>query len=80
MQKAEQSYLQALEIDPESFFPNYNMGVLKSNDKNQEEDCLKYFLKSLQIAQDNNEEVYQINVNINLALVHERAFRLEQAI
>lgn len=58
MQKAEQSYLKALEIDPASFFPNYNMGVLKSNDKQQEQDCLKYFLKALEIAQENKEEVY----------------------
>lgn len=32
-QEAEASYLAALEIDPESFFPNYNLGVLKAMTK-----------------------------------------------
>jgi Flp pilus assembly protein TadD len=53
MVKAEQSYLKALEIDPNSFFPNYNMGVLKSNDKKMEQDCISYFEKSLKIAETN---------------------------
>jgi len=58
MVKAEQSYLKALQIDPSSFFPNYNMGVLLSNDKEQELKCTEFFLKALEIAKQNKEEVY----------------------
>jgi len=41
---------------------------------------LKYFEKALKIAQDTNEEVYQINVLVNIALVYERMMELERAV
>ncbi len=30
VEEAEKAYKKALEIEPKSFFPNYNMGVLKA--------------------------------------------------
>ena len=68
-QEAEASYLAALEIDAESFFPNYNLGVLKAMTKDYLA-AKTYFLKAL--AQTSNEQVYQINVHLNLALVFEK--------
>lgn len=70
-EEAEASYLAALDIDPESFFPNYNMGVLKAA-TNAYPVALQYFNKSLELARASQDEVYQINVHINIALVLER--------
>ena len=47
--EAESVYNAALDIDPESFFPNYNMGVLKSHMKDYKA-SLDYFTRSLDIA------------------------------
>ena len=48
-QEAESVYNAALDIDPESFFPNYNMGVLKAHMKDFKA-ALDYFSRSLQIS------------------------------
>jgi tetratricopeptide (TPR) repeat protein len=69
--EAEASYLAALEIDAQSFFPNYNLGVLKAAIKDYPS-ALQYFNKALELSRATQDEVYQINVHINIALVLER--------
>ena len=53
-QEAESVYNAALDIDPESFFPNYNMGVLKVNMKDYSA-AFEYFSRSLEISRIQNE-------------------------
>lgn len=45
--EALESYLAALKIDPKSFFPNYNMGVLLSQDRSKMSEALTYFQQAL---------------------------------
>ena len=42
-QDAERNYKAAIEVDPKSFFPNYNLGILLANDLNKKEEALRYF-------------------------------------
>ncbi len=53
-QEAESVYNAALDIDPESFFPNYNMGVLKVHMKDYSA-AFEYFSRSLEISRIQNE-------------------------
>ena len=83
--EAEEAYKKALEIDSKSFFGNYNMGVFKASvgggDASIDLEALGYFNKALDLARQNKEEVYEINVLVNLALVYERLKgKLPQAI
>ena len=48
-QEAESVFNVALDIDPESFFPNYNMGVLKAHMK-EYQTAFEYFSRSLEIS------------------------------
>ena len=45
--EAQESYQSALNMDKNSFFPNYNMGVLMSQDVSQVDEALSYFKKAL---------------------------------
>lgn len=56
------------------------MGVLKAQQKQTEEESIQYFEKALKLANDSKEEVYEINVLVNLALVFERRGEIETAI
>jgi len=76
--EAQQNYEEALQIDEGSFFPNYNIGVLKAHLNDSE--SLVYFEKALRLAQESKEEVYEINVLINMGLVYEKKGEIENAI
>eukprot|EP00347_Sterkiella_histriomuscorum_P012671 403367671 len=82
MQEAQQAYEDAIKIDENCFFPNYNMGVFKASHPNHESDqeALKHFQKALDLARINKEDVYEINVLVNMALVHERQSQINEAI
>ena len=41
-QAAMESYKSALKLDPKSFFPNYNIGVLLSLEKDRHEESISY--------------------------------------
>jgi tetratricopeptide (TPR) repeat protein len=41
---------------------------------------LHYFEKALALAHSNHEDVYEINVLVNMALVHERKEDIENAV
>ena len=75
-----ESYRQALKVDQKSFFPNYNLGVLLSQNKEQAEDALNYFKKALEQAQRAQESLYEINVLINIALLQESLGRLDESV
>ena len=49
--EALESYQAALSIDAKSFFPNYNMGVLLSQDRAKMDEALTYFHRALDQAQ-----------------------------
>lgn len=51
VQLAIASYQSALQADPDSFFPNYNLAVLLAGES-QFDKALKYFDKSLQISKE----------------------------
>ena len=72
-QAALESYQAALNVDVKSFFPNYNMGVLLSQDRSKMDEALSYFNRALEQAQKAQENLYEINVLINIALLHEAA-------
>jgi tetratricopeptide (TPR) repeat protein len=55
------------------------MGVLKAQQK-EHAAALNYFTKSLQLAREAKEEVYETNVLINLAMINERLKRYAEAI
>ena len=78
-QEAEASYHAALEIDSESFFPNYNLAVLKAQTQDYAE-ARTYFKKALHLAQSTHEEVYQVNVYMNLAMIEEKLGDLTEAL
>ena len=91
LEAAKSNYDIALNIDKNSFFPNYNMGVLKAHQKDNElnpktnnlsniEECLMYFENALRIAREQKEEVYEINVLVNMALIYERTIEYDKAI
>jgi tetratricopeptide (TPR) repeat protein len=71
LQEALASYNAALEIDENSFFPNYNLGVLKAQMKDYHS-ALIHLNKALELAKSTKESVYQINVQVNIALLLER--------
>ena len=48
--EALESYQAALKIDAKSFFPNYNMGVLLSQDRGKMDEALTYFNCALEQA------------------------------
>ena len=66
-----ESYEKALKVDRASFFPNYNLGVLLSQEKMQPAESLIYFNRALDQAHKAQEQLYEINVLINIALIHE---------
>jgi tetratricopeptide (TPR) repeat protein len=72
------SYQAALDIDPESFFPTYNIGVLKAHMKDSS--AIEYFKQALMLAKSTNETTFQINVHLNLSLLFERCNDLNSAI
>ena len=45
-----ESYQAALKVDYKSFFPNYNMGVLLSQNKTKIDEALTYFKRALEQA------------------------------
>jgi tetratricopeptide (TPR) repeat protein len=75
-----ESYKRALELDPNSFFPNYNMGVLLSLDRSKHADCIKHLKIALEQANRAGETLYELNVLINLALVLEIDGDYEEAL
>ena len=77
---AQASYDAALKIDSKSFFPNYNMGVLLAQDSAKREEALQYFYTALELAQRAQENLYEINVLINIALLHEASQNYPDAI
>ena len=60
-----------MDLEPESFFPNYNMGVLLSLDRSRHEECIRHLKVALDQATRASETLYELNVLINLALVLE---------
>ena len=74
------NYETALKADPNSFFPNYNMGVLLSQDKNSVEESLQYFNRALDAAHRQQEYLYEINVLVNISLLHEAGKNYKDAI
>ena len=80
VEEAIASYKKALEIDPLSFFANYNLGMLLTFDKNNFKDSIQY----LQIVQEQSNRtgdvLYELNVLINLAVVQETVQKWEDAL
>ena len=74
------NYETALKVDPHSFFPNYNMGVLLAQDKNSVDESLQYFNRALDQAHRAQEYLYEINVLINISLLHEAGSNYHDAI
>ena len=74
------SYEAALRVDGASFFPNYNLGVLLSQEKRQPAESLVYFKRALDQAHKAQEQLYEINVLVNIALIHEGQENLPAAI
>jgi tetratricopeptide (TPR) repeat protein len=66
-------------MDSDSFFPNYNMGVLKAEMKIYDA-ATTYFEKALSIAKQEKELQYEANVHSNMAIVYEQQGMLEKAI
>lgn len=58
------------------------MGVFQASIGNQNNDieALKYFEKALGLAKINKEDVYEINVLVNMALIFERLNELRNSI
>ena len=74
------NYETALKAEPQSFFPNYNMGVLLSQDKNSVDESLAYFNRALEQAHRAQEFLYEINVLVNISLLHEASKNYQAAI
>lgn len=68
---AQENYKKALELEPNSFFPNYNMGVLLSLDRSRHAESIKHLKIALEQAKRAGENLYELNVLINLGLVLE---------
>ncbi|TNV86060.1 hypothetical protein FGO68_gene7424 [Halteria grandinella] len=71
LKEAMASYQAAIDIDGDSFFPHYNLGVLKAQMKDYH-GAIVCFQRALQLAKSLQESVYQINVHLNLAMLLER--------
>lgn len=70
-ENAEQNYKEALKIDENDLYSNYNMGVLQLELQNSQA-SLKYFNKALEIAKQQNYSAFTINILINISLIYER--------
>ena len=55
--QAESNFIKALEKEPHSFYPNYNLGLLLAQDKKKEklQQSLQYFEKALSHAKEKND-------------------------
>ncbi|CDW79621.1 tpr domain containing protein [Stylonychia lemnae] len=80
--EAIECYENAIEIDSECFFPYYNLAVCKSSVSNSitDKEALEYFEKALDLARQNREEIYEVNVLVNMALIYERLDNIHEAI
>jgi Flp pilus assembly protein TadD len=48
IQLAQENYKKALDLEPNSFFPNYNMGVLLSLDRSRHADSIQHLKIALE--------------------------------
>ena len=78
--EAQECYQSALNMDKNSFFPNYNMGVLLSHELSKVDDALSFFNKALNQAKQAQERDHEINVLNNIALLHEAVQNYTDAI
>lgn len=80
MEQAIASYKHALEIDPLSFFPNYNLGMLLTLDKDRFADSIQYLRVASEQSNRTGDALYELNILINLALVEELVEKFEDAL
>ena len=76
--QAKVNYEAALAADPNSFLPNYNMGVLLC--KNSPLESFDYFNRALSCAHAAQEFIYEMNALNSISLLHEAAGDYEEAI
>ena len=78
--KAAESYKQALEKEPNSFFPNYNYGVLLASQANYK-DAVGNFMTALEALSDKTVDYtpHAVNTLLNLATCHEQQKRFVKA-
>ena len=67
-------------MDPNSYLPNYNMGVLLCKDKAMMEQSLAYFNRALECAHEAGEFIYEMNVLNSISLLNEASGSLEAAL
>ncbi len=60
----------ALNADPTSFFPNYNLAVLLATEGKYQK-AISYFKEALSITKKLNDLSFEMNVLLNLALCFE---------
>lgn len=60
----------ALNADPTSFFPNYNLAVLLATEGKYQK-AITYFKEALAITKKINDISFEMNVLLNLALCFE---------
>ena len=79
VQKAIDSYQEALKTDPKAFFPNYNLAVLLATEA-QYSDALKQFQSTLTLVHSQPDKSYLANVLLNLAQCCEQLKSFQQAL
>ena len=67
------NYKAAINVDPKSFFPNYNLAIMLAPEPTNREAALNYFAPALKQAQKAGENLYEMNVLISMALLYEGA-------
>lgn len=69
LSSAMKNYKAAIQVDPKSFFPNYNLAVMLAPDPANREMALKYFTPALKQAQKAGENLYEMNVLLSMAML-----------
>ena len=73
------SYKAAIEVEPKSFFPNYNMGVMLFPDRERRQEALQYYKTALEHARKAGERLYQMNALLSIALLQEDSHNYAEA-
>ena len=62
----------AISVEPNSFFPNYNMAVMLAEDNLSVPEALKHYETALKHAKKAKESLYEMNVLLSMAVLYEQ--------
>ena len=79
VKEAEQCYKSAINVEPNSFFPNYNMAIMLAEDSQSAAEALKHFNVALRNARKAKESLYEMNVLLSMAVIEEQSRDYEAA-